>query len=94
MNEQDTSTIPPIDTYASISAVDTTLDSVDQVQAKLIDAGVPGYQADFDPDEAETAGAFEEDALSEADAFASTHDAANAAQLSQGQRVTRFFRRK
>jgi hypothetical protein len=42
---------------------------------KLIDAMVPGYQAEFDPVEAETAGAFFEDALSEADAIASVDDA-------------------
>jgi hypothetical protein len=43
--------------------------------AKLNDAMVPGYEAEFDPAEAETAGAFTEDALSEADAIASVHDA-------------------
>ncbi|MBV8634294.1 MAG: hypothetical protein JO002_07375 [Burkholderiaceae bacterium] len=78
MNEQDTSKIPPIDTAASFNAAEAALNSADQVKAKLADAGVPGYQADFDPDEAELAGAFEEDALSEADALASTHDAATA----------------
>ena len=41
---------------------------------KLQDALTPGYQAEFDPAEAEAAGAFQEDALSEADAFASSHD--------------------
>jgi hypothetical protein len=41
---------------------------------KLIDAEVPGYQAEFDPDEAELAGAFVEDALSELDALESTID--------------------
>ncbi|WP_229458105.1 toprim domain-containing protein [Massilia glaciei] len=41
---------------------------------KLQDALTPGYQAEFDPPEAEAAGAFQEDALSEADALASTHD--------------------
>lgn len=34
----------------------------------------PGYQAEFTPAEADAAGAFQEDALSEADAAASTHD--------------------
>lgn len=41
---------------------------------KLQDALTPGYQAEFDPAEAEAAGAFQEDALSEADALASSHD--------------------
>jgi hypothetical protein len=44
------------------------------VLAKFQDAMTPGYQAEFDPAEAEVAGAFREDALSEADAIASTHD--------------------
>lgn len=44
---------------------------------KLQDALTPGYQAEFDPAEAEAAGAFQEDALSEADALASTHDTAH-----------------
>jgi hypothetical protein len=35
----------------------------------------PGFQAEFDPAEAEAAGAFVEDALSESDALASAHDA-------------------
>lgn len=44
------------------------------VNAKLADALVPGFQVEFDPDEAEAAGAFEEDALSEADALDSAAD--------------------
>jgi len=44
------------------------------VRSKLADAMTPGYQAEFTPGEADTAGAFQEDALSEADAAASTHD--------------------
>ena len=39
------------------------------VAEKLKDAGTPGYQAEFSPDEAELAGAYFEDALSEADAL-------------------------
>lgn len=38
------------------------------LREKLIDAITPGFQAEFDPDEAETAGAFVEDALTEQDA--------------------------
>ena len=41
---------------------------------KLADALTPGYLAEFDPDEAERAGAFEEDALSELDARESAMD--------------------
>lgn len=46
---------------------------------KMVDAMTPGYQAGFDPDEAERAGAFVEDALSEEDAAESAVDLVNAA---------------
>ena len=46
----------------------------DPIRDKLLDAWTPGFQAEFDPDEAERAGAFVEDALSEADAAASVDD--------------------
>lgn len=38
------------------------------IRQKLIDAEVPGAVVEFDPDEADRAGAFVEDALSEQDA--------------------------
>lgn len=38
------------------------------IRQKLIDAEIPGAVVEFDPDEADRAGAFVEDALSEADA--------------------------
>lgn len=41
---------------------------------KLADALIPGFQAEFAPDEAEQAGAFVEDALSEQDAVESGVD--------------------
>lgn len=44
------------------------------LREKLIDAITPGYQVEFDPDEAETAGAFVEDALTEQDAAESDID--------------------
>ncbi len=48
---------------------------IDQVvDEKLIDAQTPGFQAEFSAREAEIAGAFEEDALSEEDALDSTSD--------------------
>ena len=46
----------------------------DVIKAKLLDAMTPGFQAEFDPDEAEQAGAFIENALSEEDAMASDVD--------------------
>lgn len=45
---------------------------------KLADALIPGFQAEFAPDEAEQAGAFAEDALSEQDAVDSDVDLADA----------------
>ena len=44
------------------------------LKEKLLDAQTPGFEVEFDPDEAEQAGAFQEDALSEADALDSTID--------------------
>jgi len=55
--------------------VDTEL--VDVVGVKLLDAMVPGSVVDFDPDEAERLGAFNEDALNEADALESRIDSVN-----------------
>ena len=46
----------------------------DVIREKLLDAMTPGYQVEFDPDEADRAGAFIEDALSEEDALASDVD--------------------
>lgn len=46
----------------------------ESARSKLADAMTPGFQAEFDPVEAEAAGAFHEGALSEADAIGSTHD--------------------
>ncbi len=44
------------------------------LREKLVDASTPGYQVEFDPLEAERAGAFVEDALSEVDAVESGLD--------------------
>lgn len=44
------------------------------IQEKLLDAEIPGFQAEFDPLEAQMLGAFKEDALSEQDALDSTID--------------------
>ncbi len=48
--------------------------AAEALRDKLADAQTPGYQAEFDPEEAQRAGAFVEDALSEADALESTED--------------------
>lgn len=46
----------------------------DSISSKFTDAMTPGYQAEFDPEEAERAGAFVEDAISEQDASESDAD--------------------
>lgn len=47
------------------------------LQEKLLDAEIPCYQVEFDPEEAEQAGAFIEDALTEEDAIESAVDPAH-----------------
>ncbi|WP_426107443.1 hypothetical protein [Massilia sp. TSP1-1-2] len=85
MNEH-SATIIPIETDATDTAIQELIATDDAgngadngagpsaVIEKLRDALTPGYQAEFDPAEAEAAGAFQEDALSEGDALASSHD--------------------
>ena len=87
MNDQ-TTTITPLNDEAPNAdmkedafALEAALITLDLIREKLIDAQTPGYQAEFDPIEAEAAGAFPEDALSEADALASTHDYLHFVQL-------------
>lgn len=46
----------------------------DVLADKLNDAMTPGFEVEFDPEEAERAGAFQEDALTEADALDSCID--------------------
>ncbi|MDD5112901.1 MAG: conjugal transfer protein TraD [Methylobacter sp.] len=52
-------------------------DAVDVLAEKLSDAMIPGAIVEFDPDEAERIGAFQEDALNEADALESSIDLDN-----------------
>ena len=59
---------PPIDVETD------NPDITEIIQEKLLDAEIPGFQAEFDPLEAERLGAFMEDALSEEDALESTID--------------------
>ena len=59
---------PPID------AETHNPDIQEVIQEKLLDAEISGFQAEFDPLEAERLGAFTEDALSEQDALDSTID--------------------
>jgi hypothetical protein len=64
-NTDATTELLPVDDYAS---------ATEALREKLTDALTPGYQAEFDPEEAERAGAFVEDALSEEDAAESNAD--------------------
>ena len=60
---------PPIDAETNNPDIQEQV-----IQEKLLDAEIPGFQAEFDPLEAERLGAFTEDALSEQDALDSTID--------------------
>ena len=59
---------PPID------AETNNPDIQEVITDKLLDAEIPGFQAEFDPLEAQMLGAFTEDALSEQHALDSTID--------------------
>ena len=59
---------PPIDVETD------NPDITEIIQEKLLDAEIPGFQAEFDPLEAERLGAFIEEALSGQDALDSTID--------------------
>jgi hypothetical protein len=54
--------------------VDRRANAAEALREKLNDAQTPGYQVEFDPEEAAIAGAFTEDALSELDASESAID--------------------
>lgn len=49
-------------------------DAIESVRAKIMDANTPGFQVEFDPEEAELMGAFAEDALTEHEALEGTAD--------------------
>lgn len=57
-----------------LAGIKDELDAVDVLHEKLADAGIPGAVIEFSDEEAREAGAFEEGALSEADAAESMYD--------------------
>ena len=57
-----------------IDAETNNPDIQEVITDKLLDAEIPGFQAEFDPLEAQMLGAFTEDALNEQDALDSTID--------------------
>ena len=69
---------PPIDVETD------NPDITEIIQEKLLDAEIPGFQAEFDPLEAERLGAFTEDALSEEDALDSAIDHATEVEDERG----------
>ena len=70
------------------STLDHAFDDADAaLRKKLLDALVPGFAVEFDPDEAQRAGAFAEDALIEADAADSAIDFEGAWLLHAGRGV-------
>ena len=74
MNESSTNTTAQDEPLAVLPPVDDDAASREAVREKMADALTPGFQVEFDPDEAERVGAFVEDALSEHDAAASGDD--------------------
>jgi hypothetical protein len=58
----------------NMNQMDNGSNGNDVLAEKLNDAMTPGFEVEFDPEEAERAGAFQEDALSEADALDSCID--------------------
>lgn len=65
---------------------DDETNALSAFQEKLRDAMTPGVQIEFDPNEAATAGAFFEDALSEQDATESDIDLLDAMTLNEESR--------
>ncbi len=74
MNEAITNTTAQDEPLAVLPPLDDDAAGREAVREKMVDALMPGFQVEFDPDEAERAGAFVEDALSEQDAAESCAD--------------------
>ena len=74
MNEAITNTTAQDEPLAVLPPVDDDAAGREAVREKMADALTPGFQVEFDPDEAERVGAFVEDALSEQDAAESCDD--------------------
>ena len=74
MNEAITNTTAQDEPLAVLPPLDDDAAGREAVREKMADALTPGFQVEFDPDEAERVGAFVEDALSEQDAAESCAD--------------------
>ncbi len=64
----------PQQTDTAVASAHDAHDGTLMVHEKLLDALTPGFQAEFDPEEADRVGAFSEDALDEKDALDSSDD--------------------
>lgn len=72
--------------------LDDQMGATEVVSEKLIDALIPGYQVEFDPDEAELSGAFVEDALTEEEARESVIDQDSTASSQSSQSTVNSFK--
>lgn len=77
VNEKNTSTSEQDDRQGVLPLMDDETPDREIVREKMLDAMTPGFQVEFGPDEADLAGAFVEDALSEQDAIESSEDLAD-----------------
>ena len=68
MNQQTTTQAD--DVLPELPAIDDNAAAAGALREKLADAAKPGYQAEFDPEEAERVGAFVEDAAERGDDLA------------------------
>ncbi|HAK9808857.1 TPA: conjugal transfer protein TraD [Escherichia coli] len=74
MTEQNTNIVATDEPLTVLRPIDDDAAARDALREKMTDALTPGFQVEFDPDEADRAGAFVEDALSEQDAAESGDD--------------------
>lgn len=74
MTDQNTNIVATDEPLIVLPPIDDDAAARDALREKMTDALTPGFQVEFDPDEADRAGAFVEDALSEQDAAESGDD--------------------
>lgn len=74
MTDQNTNIVATDEPLIVLPPIDDDAAARDALREKMADALTPGFQVEFDPEEADRAGAFVEDALSEQDAAESGDD--------------------
>lgn len=60
--------------FEKAKEVKKQLDNINVLDEKMAEMDIPGMAIDFDPDEADELGAFEEDALTKEDALEAAQD--------------------